>query len=80
MQRLAGCLHCAAACCGCRTSTAMDVHGPPIRLSDTSAGLSTSMQQGSGSRQQSSSKSTRATFEDSGGEDEEDGAEEIEVS
>jgi hypothetical protein len=58
----------------------MDVHGPPTRLSDTSTGLCTSMQWGLGSRRQSSSRSTRATFEDSGGEDEEDGAEKIGVS
>jgi hypothetical protein len=48
MQRLAGRLCRVAAHCGCRTSMAMDVHGPPIRLSDTSGGLSTSMQRGSG--------------------------------
>jgi hypothetical protein len=77
MQRLAGRLRRAAAHCGCRTSTAMDVHGPWTRLSDTSAGLNTSMQQGSGSGGQSSSRSTRATFEDSGGDNEENEAEEI---
>jgi hypothetical protein len=38
------------------------------------------MQWGSGSKWQSSSRSTRATFEDSGGDEEEDGAEEIGVS
>jgi hypothetical protein len=58
----------------------MDVHGPPTRLSNTCAGLSISMQRGSGSRRQSSSKSTRDTFEDSGGDDEEDEAEEIGLS
>jgi hypothetical protein len=79
MLRLAGRLRRAATHCGCRTSVAMDVHGPPTRLSDTSAGLSTSMQRGSGSRRQSSSRSTGATFEDSDGEDEEDRAEEIGV-
>jgi hypothetical protein len=77
MQRLAGRLRHAAAHCGCRTSATMDVHGPPTRLSNTSVGLSISMQRGSGSRRQSSSRSTRATFEDSGGDDEEDETEEI---
>jgi hypothetical protein len=80
MQRLASGLRRTASRCGCRTSTAIDVHGPPTKLSDTSASLRTSMQRGSGSRRQSSSRSTRATFEDSGGEDEEDRAEEIGVS
>jgi hypothetical protein len=55
----------------------MDMHGPPTRVSDTTASVGTSMQQGAGSRGQSLSRSIRDTFEDIGGVDKDEEAEEI---
>ncbi|CAN6336643.1 unnamed protein product [Urochloa humidicola] len=63
LGRLGRRLRRAAARCGCRTTVAMDVHKPPARFSDTMCAG------------QSTSRSTRDTFEDTSGQDDE--AEEI---
>lgn len=79
LGRLARRLRSAAARCGCRTQAPMDVHVPQRHLPDAgteTVGLGTSSHGGTASGGQSSSQTTRDTFEGLGGE-EEDEAEEI---